>query len=176
MKNLKFLIVITLILIYAIISPAQNKSTDIIDNDYKFSVTLPDGWVRTKKDETSKKDAIYYAFEKKKEASIQFAILGFKLQSVKDLDNFIYVIEKDATLNIPPISGEYTSFDNDTYDGKYATYKDDNSYEKIYYYRTKYKESPENYAYVVRFLTLKSNAKVEKEFSTIIESFKILQP
>lgn len=167
-------ILIALIIItFTQISFAQKK-LDITDNNYKFSISLPDGWLKPKIEETNKKDVISYTFDHKKDSTVQILILAFKMESVKDLDNFIYVLEKDATLNIPPKSGDYTSFNNGDYDGKVALYKDLQFTELIYYYRTKYTESKENYAYMLRFISTNYNTKVEKQFKEIAENFKIL--
>ena len=170
MRNL---LIALLILTFAQISFAQKK-LEISDDNYKFSISLPDGWQKPKIEETSKKDVISYTFDNKKDTASQILILAFKLESVKDLDNFIYVLEKDATLNIPPKSGDYTSFDNGDYDGKYALYKDLQFTELVYYFRTKKAEASENHAYMLRFISTNYTAKAEKQFKEIEENFKIL--
>jgi hypothetical protein len=162
-----------IIIIFTQITIAQKK-LDITDDNYKFSITLTDGWLKPKIEETNKKDVISYTFDHKKDSTIQILILAFKMESVKDLDNFIYVLEKDATLNIPPKSGDYTSFDNGDYDGKSALYKDLQFTELIYYYRTKRTDSKENYAYMLRFISTNYSTKVEKQIKDIAENFKIL--
>jgi hypothetical protein len=171
MRNL---IIALLIITFTQISFAQKK-IDITDNNYKFSITLPDGWMKPKQEETTKKDVISYTFDHKKDSTAQILILAFKIESVKDLDNFIYVLEKDATLNIPPKSGDYTSFDNGDYDGKVALYKDLQFTELIYYYRTKRADSNENYAYMLRFISTNYTSKAEKQFKDIEDDFKILK-
>ena len=171
MRNL---IIALLIITFTQISFAQKK-IDITDNNYKFSIILPDGWMKPKQEETTKKDVISYTFDHKKDSTAQILILAFKIESVKDLDNFIYVLEKDATLNIPPKSGDYTSFDNGDYDGKVALYKDLQFTELIYYYRTKRADSNENYAYMLRFISTNYTSKAEKQFKDIEDDFKILK-
>jgi|WetSurMetagenome_2_1015567.scaffolds.fasta_scaffold12138_5 hypothetical protein len=170
MRNL--LIAIILLISTAQISFAQKK--DVYNNEnYNFQLSLPDGWLKPKIEETNKKDVISYAFDHKKDSTSQILLLAFKIESVKDLDNFIYVLEKDATLNIPPKSGDYTSFDNGYYDGKMALYKDLQFTELIYYYRTKFADSKENYAYMLRFISTNYTTKAEKQFKEIAENFKI---
>jgi hypothetical protein len=170
MRNL---IIAFLIITFTQISFAQKKF-DFTDNNYKFTITLPDGWLQPKKEETTKKDVVSYTFDHKKDSTAQILVLAFKIESIKDLDNFIYVLEKDATLNIPPKSGDYTSFDNGDYDGKIALYKDLQFTELIYYFRTKRPDSTDNYAYMLRFISTNYNSKAEKQFKDIAENFKIL--
>lgn len=170
MRNI---LIILILIVIAQITFAQKK-LEITDNNYKFSITLPDSWLKPKVEETSKKDVISYALDNKKDSTMQILILAFKIESIKDLDNFIYVLEKDATLNIPPKSGDYTSFENGDYDGKFAFYKDLQFSELIYYYRTKYVDSKDNYAYMLRFISTNYSSKVEKQFKDIAEGFKIL--
>jgi len=170
MRNI---ILALIILTFVNISFAQKK-LEIKDDNYKFSLTLPDGWQKPKIEETNKKDVISYTFDHKKDSTSQVLILAFKLESVKDLENFIYVLEKDASLNIPPKSGDYSSFEGDNYDGKFALYKDLQFSELIYYFRTKKAESNENYAYMLRFISTNYNSKAEKQFKEIAENFKIL--
>lgn len=169
MRNL---LITLLIITFTQISFAQKK-VDIVDNNYKFSITLPEDWSKPKQEETTKKDVISYTFDNKKDSTSQILIIAFKMESVKDLDNFIYVLEKDAKLNIPPRSGEYYTYDNGDNDGKYALYKDLEFTELIYYFRTKYAESTDNYAYMLRFITTNYNAKTEKQFKDIADTFKI---
>lgn len=160
------------ILVLAVSAYAQKK-LEIKDDNYKFSLILPDGWQKSKVEETNKKDVIYYTFDHKKDSTSQILILAFKLETVKDLDNFIYVLEKDASLNIPPKSGDYTSFDKGNYDGKFALYKDLQFTELVYYYRTKNAESTDNHAYMLRFISTNYTSKVEKLFKDIEAEFKI---
>lgn len=170
MKNIT--IAIILIILVVQISFAQKRDVYLNEN-YNFSLSLPDGWAKPKIEETNKGDVVSYTFDNKKDSTSQILLLAFKMESVKDLDNFIYVLEKDATLNIPPKSGDYTPFDNGYYDGKIALYKDLQFTELIYYYRTKFADSKENYAYMLRFISTNYTSKAEKQFKDIEESFKI---
>ncbi len=163
-----------LLIILTQITFAQKK-IDITDDNYKFTISLQEGWMKPKIEETTKKDVISYSFDHKKDSTIQILLLAFKIETIKDLDNFIYVLEKDATLNIPPKSGDYTTFDKGDYDGKMAFYKDLQFTELIYYFRTKRTESKDNYAYMLRFISTNYNPKVEKMFKEIEEDFKILK-
>ena len=168
-------ILIALIIIAFTQATFAQKKLEITDNNYKFSIILPDGWLKPKHEETSKKDVISYTFDNKKDSTSQILILAFKMESVKDLDNFIYVLEKDATLNIPPKSGDFTTFEGEDYDGKFAFYKDLQFTELIYYYRTKRVDTNENFAYMLRFISTNYSTKVEKQFKDIAENFKIFK-
>lgn len=143
----------------------------INDKDFKFKITIPSGWEKTKSEETAKKDAISYSFNRV-DGKNALMIIAFKVNAVKELDDLIYTLEKDFTLKIPPRSGEYVSFDNGTYDGKIGIYKDNEFTETIYYYRTKNSES-NNFAYMVRFITPNAyyNADSESEIKSITSSF-----
>jgi len=144
----------------------------IKDDDYKFKLTLPSGWSVTKTEETDKKDAISYAIEKK-DGKNSIMLLAFRVGNVKNLDDFIYTLEKDITLNIPEKYSGYTDFDQGSYDGRWAVYKDSEFVETIYYYRTKNSDSEENYTYMLRFITAGSfhNSDVEKEIQDIAKTF-----
>lgn len=143
----------------------------INDKDFKFKISIPTDWEKTKSEETAKKDAISYSFNRK-DGKNALMIIAFKVNAVKELDDLIYTLEKDFTLKIPPRSGEYTTFDNGTYDGKVAVYKDNEFTETIYYYRTKNSDAS-NYAYMVRFITPNTyyNADSEVEIKNISNSF-----
>lgn len=148
---------------------------DITDNSYKFRITLPSDWAKSKTEETSKKDAISYSFDKK-DGKNAIMILAFKVTSVKNLDDFIYTLEKDMTLNIPAKSGGYTDFDNGKFDGRMAVYKDSEFVETIYYFRTKNDDGSDNYAYMVRFITAASfyDQAAKSEIKRIADSFTTL--
>jgi len=122
--------------------------------------------------ETGDKDAISYSFERK-DKKCAIMLLAFKLSSVKNLEDFIYTMEKDVGLNIPTKSGDYTTFDFESYDGKWALYKDAQYTETIYYYRTKMPDAPNNFVYMLRFITLKHDydASIEYEIRKIADSF-----
>ena len=99
-----------LLFFFSLITQAYSISTtdwEINDDNFKFTLTLPDEWKKTDSKLTDDKDAISYSLERKdKRCSIM--ILAFKLTAVKNLEDFIYTLEKDATLNIPGKSGDYT--------------------------------------------------------------------
>ncbi|MBL8007712.1 MAG: hypothetical protein JNJ56_09280 [Ignavibacteria bacterium] len=141
------------------------------DKDYKFKFSLASDWKEGKREETEKKDAVSYSFEKK-DGKMAIMLLAFKVSEVKNLTDFVYTIEKDLTLNIPKKSGEYTDFDMGNYDGQTGTYKDSEFTEVIYYYRTKITDG-ENFTYFLRFIVPASfyNASAEKEIKRISDSF-----
>jgi hypothetical protein len=147
---------------------------DKIINDYNFRFTfkLSNEWETRDLKETSDKDGISYAFEKKNKKLV-IQILAFKLSSVKNIDDFIYNIEKDISLNIPQKSGDYQEQDFGKYDMKKAMYKDNKYTEKIYYYRTKLPDSPNNYVYMLRFISENKDydSATEKEIETLASGF-----
>ena len=100
-------------------------------------------------------------------------LLAFKLNTVKNLEDFIYTMEKDASLNIPKRSGDYTSFESETFDGKSGQYKDAQYTETIYFYRTKLPDAPNNYVYMFRFITMNQYVELdlEKQIKKIADSF-----
>jgi hypothetical protein len=101
-------------------------------------------------------------------------LLAFKLSSVKNIDDFIYNLEKDISLNIPPKSGTYDEKDSSTYDMKSANYKDNKFAETIFYFRTKLPDATNNYVYMVRFImnSIDANSNTESEIKNIISTFK----
>jgi hypothetical protein len=133
-------------------TPGSAEDKDINDFNYKFSFKLPDGWESKDLKETKDKDGISYSFEKK-DKKMTIMLLAFKLSSVKNIDDFIYNMEKDISLNIPQKSGDYSEQDYGKYDSKYASYKDDKFEEIIYYFRTKLPDASNNYVYMIRFIT-----------------------
>jgi len=171
---LRYLIIFILITLSSgIIKSGVLKDWEITDESYKFAMTLPDEWKKTDSKETDDKDAISYSFERKdKKCSIM--LLAFKITAVKNLEDFIYTMEKDATLNIPPkTQDDYTSADNVNYDSKSAIYKDQQYIEHILYYRTKLPDAPYNYVYMLRFITTNDNYNldIENEIIKISNSF-----
>ena len=169
MKIFFLLFVFTLISYSKLISVSD---WEINDDNFKFTVTLPDEWKKTDSKVTDDKDAVSYSLERKdKKCSIM--ILAFKLTAVKNLEDFIYTLEKDATLNIPSKSGDYTSSDSGNFDFKSATYKDQQYMEEIWYYRTKLPDAPNNYVYMLRFITTIDNFKpdIENQIKKIADSF-----
>ncbi len=154
-------------------SSGQTAGKDIDDYIYKFTFKLPDGWASIDMKETTDKDAISYSFMRD-DKKMTIMLLAFKLSSVKNIDDFIYNLEKDISLNIPAKSGEYTETDFGKYDMKSAAYKDNKFDEMIYYYRTKLPESPNNFVYMVRFISeVKDyNSDSETQIKDIISTFK----
>lgn len=134
----------------------------VTDISYKFTFKLPAGWVMKDMKETSDKDGISYSFENK-EKTMAIMLLAFKLNSVKNIEDFIYNLEKDISLNIPQKTGEYSDQDFGKYDMKSALYKDNKFDENIFYYRTKLPDAPNNYVYMVRFITESKNYNTDTE-------------
>ena len=166
-------IILAFISILFISSYSYSQSgVEINDESYKFKFSLPAGWSERVLEETSKKDAISYAFDKD-DGKITIMLLAFKVNEVKNLGDFVYTLEKDLTLNIPKIEGEYKDFDLGNLDGRSAKYGDTEFTEMIYYYRSKLTEG-QNYTYLLRFITPTSNysIKVEEEIKTLSGNFK----
>ncbi|HEY3250092.1 MAG TPA: hypothetical protein VGK25_03135 [Ignavibacteria bacterium] len=167
---------ILLLFFYAlglIISKDVFSDDKINDYTFKFTMSIPSDWDKKDMKETVDKDGISYSFERK-DKKITCMVLAFKLTSVKNLDDFIYNMEKDISLNIPQRSGDYIEKDFGTYDMKAGVYKDNNFYENIYFFRTKLPDAPNNYVYLVRFITtsININSDMETQIKTIIDSFK----
>lgn len=162
-----------IILLFFAFGLTNTLADNLNDYTFKFSITLPSDWEKKDMKETLDKDGISYSFERK-DKKITCMVLAFKLTSVKNLDDFIYNMEKDISLNIPQKSGDYTEKDFGTYDMKSAVYKDNNFYENIYFYRTKLPEAPNNYVYLVRFITTSTNinSDMEAQIKSIADSFK----
>lgn len=169
----KVIYLIVILALVLIISGFSVEEKIIEDITFKFKITLLGEWETKDLIETKDRDGISYSFERN-DKKVTCMLLAFKLTTVKNLDDFIYNMEKDIMLNIPQRSGDYTEKDFNTYDMKSAIYKDDNYYEQIYYYRTKLPDAPNNYVYMVRFITtpIQVNSDLEKQVSSIIESFK----
>ena len=169
-KVKKLLLVIAGLLV---LTQAGNAQKTLDDNDYKFSIFLTSDWTKTKEEETSKKNAISYSFNNIDQEN-SLMIMAFKVNGVKDIDDLIYNVEKDVNLDIPSKSGDYNYNDYGDYDRKEALYKDNEVVETVYYFTTK-NDGTQNYAYVVRFITLSSayNNTVAKEIDEIIKTFKI---
>jgi hypothetical protein len=145
---------------------------DITDESFKFTFKLPDDWSKTDMKFTSENDAISYSFERN-DKKCAIMLLAFKLTTVKNLEDFVYTMEKDISLNIPQRDGDYSDIDNDTYDGKSAKYKDAQYVEFINYYRTKLVDAPNNFVYMLRFITTNSNfnTDLESQIKKIAASF-----
>lgn len=151
--------------------PLYDKKID--DFNYKFTINFTGDWESKDMKETKDKDGISYSLERK-DKKMTALVLAFKLSSVKNLDDFIYNMEKDIALNIPQKSGDYSEKDHGNYDEKSGTYKDDKFHEVIYYFRTKMPDAPNNYVYMIRFITESSNFNndAESQIKAIAESFK----
>ena len=145
---------------------------EIHDESFKFSLVLPSGWTQKDVKETEAKDGISYSFTKD-DTTCSIMLLAFKLTAVKNLDDFVYTIEKDASLNIPTKDGDYILGDANYFDWKIAYYKDLLAVEKIYYFRTKEPDAPNNFVYVMRFITDKihNSDALRSQISKIADSF-----
>ena len=167
----KILILLTGVIIFIFQSNIQAQ-TSVSDKSYDFKMSLPSGWSKSGSEETSNKDAISYSFDNS-DGKKAIMLLAFKVNEAKNLDDLIYTLEKDVTLNIPSRFGSFTSVDVAGMEGKKATYKDDDFVETIYYFGTDNSES-DNYAYMLRFITASSyfNSGVENEIDDIVKSFK----
>lgn len=162
--------VLAALLIMSGISIAQ--VTNAVDRpEYGIKFNVPEGWKERKTEETSRKDAISCTFDKD-DGSAALMLLAFRLDEVKNLTDLVYTFEKDLTLNIPKIDGEYREFDSGDYDGISAKYKDTEFTELIYYYRTK-RNDMGNFAYMLRFISPTSSFKPETEssFRKIADTF-----
>lgn len=168
----KILITFTFLLSLVFIQNIYAQSADVSDNNYAFKLTLGSDWKKSKTEETTNKDAISYTFDKK-DGKDAIMLLAFKVESVKSLDDLIYTLEKDMTLNIPKRTGEYSNFTNGNADGRSAVYKDTEFGEKIFYYRTQNSDG-QNYTYMLRFITSAANfATAEKNFDKIAKDFTV---
>ena len=158
-------------MLFLTVSAYSQSGIEINDVNYKFKFSLSADWKERQLEETPKKDAISYSFDKN-DGKIAIMLLAFKVNEVKNLTDFIYTLEKDLTLNIPKRDGDYTDFDSGNYDGKSAKYKDTEFTEVIYYYRSKIIDG-ENFTYLLRFITPTSNfnSSTESEIKKIAENF-----
>ena len=173
--KMKTKIIILIILFLSVSSFTFAQNTEMKDTSYKFKISMPAKWQKTKMEETDKKDAISYSF-KSDDGKLSLMILAFKLNAIKNLADLIYTIEKDLSLNIPKRSSDYTDYDFNTFDGRSAVYKNSDYIETVYYFRTKYSDSPDNYAYVIRYIStpLFYNSTIETEIKNIADSFKVI--
>ncbi len=171
-KLMKRFLASALLLIFMCTAVIAQDSRVIDNTDYGIKFTIPSGWKERKVEETSQKDAISYSFEKD-DGSVAMMLLAFKVNEVKNLDDLVYTLEKDLTLNIPKRDGEYKDFDKGDFDGMSAMYKDTEFTEMIYYYRTKHTETA-NFAYMLRFIAASPafNSAISEEVSKIGDSFE----
>jgi hypothetical protein len=172
----RFFSIFILIIFTLFFVPQTTLFTDdrtINDITFKFTITFPQDWEKKDMKETVDRDGISYSFERK-DKKFTCMLLAFKLTTVKNLDDFIYNMEKDISLNIPPKSGDYTEKDFGNFDMKSSVYKDTNFYEWIYFFRTKLPDATNNFVYMVRFITTPINVLSENEaqIKTIVDSFK----
>lgn len=154
------LVLVLLVFSTKIYSQSSDKVVD--DFIYKFTFKMPSGWEMKDMKETSDKDAISYSFESP-DKKMTIMLLAFKLSSVKNIDDFIYNLEKDISLNIPAKTGDYSEQDFGKYDMKNAHYKDNKFDESIYYFRTKLPESPNNFVYMLRFISESKDYTTDSE-------------
>ncbi|HQY20990.1 MAG TPA: hypothetical protein PK294_10880 [Ignavibacteria bacterium] len=168
MKTLSILAMILFIFSGNVFS--QDK-ININNEDYKFKFNLPAGWTERKVEETNKNDAISYTFDRD-DGKIAIMLLAFKVNEVKNLDDFVYTLEKDLTLNIPKKDGSYKDFDSGNYDGKSCLYQDSEFTEILYYYRTKIAEG-NNYTYLLRFIVPSSryHSEIDADIRKLAEKF-----
>lgn len=154
-------------------SSVMAQST-VEDKEFNFSIFLTSDWSQTKVEKTSKNDAVSYSFDNL-DGNNALMILAFKVNGKKELDDLIYNVEKDMNLNIPQRSGDYNYDDYGSYERKKGSYVDDEFVETVYYFTTE-NEGMENYAYVVRFITVASsyNDDMAKKIDEIARSFKPL--
>ncbi len=149
-KRTGFIFFLILLITCSVVKAQDEKVVN--DITYKFTVTFPAGWEMKDMKETTDKDAISYSFESK-DKKMTVMLLAFKLNSIKNIDDFIYNLEKDISLNIPAKDGDYSSEDFGNYDMKSGHYKDNKFDETIYYFRTKLQDAPNNYVYMLRFIS-----------------------
>ncbi len=144
------------------------------DKDFNFSIFLTSDWSQTKVEKTSKNDAVSYSYDNL-DGNNALMILAFKVNGKKELDDLIYNVEKDMNLDIPKRSGDYNYDDYGSYERKKGSYIDEEFVETVYYFTTE-NEGMENYAYVVRFITVAStyNDDMAKKIDEIARSFKPL--
>ena len=154
-------------------SSVMAQST-VEDKDFNFSIFLTSDWSQTKVEKTSKNDAVSYSYDNL-DGNNALMILAFKVNGKKELDDLIYNVEKDMNLDIPKRSGDYNYDDYGSYERKKGSYIDEEFVETVYYFTTE-NEGMENYAYVVRFITVAStyNDDMAKKIDEIARSFKPL--
>jgi len=131
---------------------AQKNASEIVSENYKFTFTIPQEAFNLRKEETSEKNAITYEFESTANSdTIGVLLLAFKYPDIKKLNDFVYHMEKEVSLDIPRRTGDYTEYDSVYHDAKMAVYKNKNLTHVIYYYRTKDESSQYNFTYLLRF-------------------------
>ncbi|HPS65886.1 MAG TPA: hypothetical protein PK447_09955, partial [Ignavibacteria bacterium] len=125
--------ILTLILSFIIFNSisdllfAQKNASEIVSENYKFTFTIPQDAFNLRKEETSEKNAITYEFETTANSdTIGVLLLAFKYPDIKKLNDFVYHMEKEVSLDIPRRTGDYIEFDSVYYDAKMAVYKNKN--------------------------------------------------
>lgn len=137
---------------------AQKNASEIINENYKFTFLIPQDAFNMRKEESSGKNAITYEFEINSESdTIGVLLLAFKWPDIKKLNDFVYHMEKEVTLDIPQRINEYEEFDSIYYDAKMAVYKNKVLTHIVYYYRTKDESAESNFTYLLRFKVFTKN-------------------
>lgn len=167
-------LLILLVILFSVTSLMAQNGKTVTDTHYKFTITLPSKWTARNTVETNKKDVITYSFDRN-DGKLILSLIAFKFTDARNLDDFIYTLEKDFNLNIPEKIGGYTEISGDNFKGKWADYKDSDSHERIYYYATTADSGGEYYCYMLRFIAdTKTNVNdVKTEVVSIADSFKI---
>ncbi len=170
--SLLFKLVFIALVYFSTLNLTLYSQSEIEDQNFKFKFMLPSTWDKKDSKQTKDLDGVSYTFETK-DKKMAIMLLAFKLSSVKNLDDFIYNMEKDISLNIPSKSGDYTEQDFGKYDMKNASYKDSKYREVIYYYRTKLPDAPNNYVYMLRFISEEKDytADAESQIKLISDTF-----
>jgi len=176
MKKTKILIISFLLFIICFHNAAfsQKNASEIINENYKFSFTLPENAFNMRTEESSNKNAITYEFESTvMDDTVGILLLAFKWNDIKILSDFIYHMEKEVTLDIPQRVSDYTEFDSIYFDSKMAIYKNDNLTHIVYYFRTKDDTSENNFTYLLRFkiFTKDYNKEILEYVNTIAHNF-----
>ncbi|MCX6158277.1 MAG: hypothetical protein WCK13_13335 [Ignavibacteriota bacterium] len=168
MKNL--ILLLSILFLTSFLS-AQVK----IDNDtYKFRVEFTKGWKTVSKVETDKKDVINYSLSRNDKFTA--AIIAFKFPAVRNIDDFVYTLEKDFNLNIPEKTNSFNAITGDVYVGKSADYKDNDNIEKIYYFTTTKDSSGDYFCFMLRFIADVKYKKTDfdSEVTNIVNTFKVI--
>jgi len=166
-----FILLLSLALSNTFFSKVLLDDREIRDEAFKFAFFLPSDW--RKNDIKTSKENVSISYSFKKDTTCTIMLLAFRIEAVKNMDDFIYYMEKDVSLNIPTRSGDYSVKDFGTYDMKSAIYKDAQFIENIYYFRTKLDNAPYNYVYMLRFITtnIYMNPDLEYQIKKISDSF-----
>lgn len=167
MKNIVFLIIVLLM------SSALFSQIKVENTTYKFQIDYSKGWKAGNKVETDKKDVINYSFTKSDKMTS--SIIAFRFTVQTNIDDLIYKLEKDFSLNIPEKTNGYKNLSGEVYEGKSAEYKDNETIEKIYFYTTTKDSAGEYYCYMIRFIADSKYNKTnfDTEVTNIAGTFKI---